>query len=87
MSDRFLLHKPSGVIYIYNDTWAQNPDFVECADAQGTSLADGSVPDIVIPDAKPKRTRKPAADDPVVVDAEIDPVDAALSADASRNLP
>ncbi len=36
MSDRFLKHTPSGQVFIYQNPFAQSPDFVEVADAIGT---------------------------------------------------
>jgi hypothetical protein len=84
MADRFLLHKPSGVVYIYQGAYAANPDFEECADAQGTPMKPAIDGDFEVVEDKPKRVRAKK-----VVEAEEpaeDDLDALLSADASRGL-
>jgi len=36
--DRYLKHKPSGVVYIRQDVWLNDPNFEECGDGKGTPL-------------------------------------------------
>jgi hypothetical protein len=65
MSDRYLLHMPSGVVYIYAAPWIDNPEFVEVADAKGTPLkaARNEAPAAAKPVATKKAVakKKPAA--------------------------
>lgn len=94
MSDRYLLHKPSGVIYIWQGVYAKNPDFVEVADLQGTPLKpaiDGEFAvveePVVAASKQPAKRAKKAAEKPA--EAPVDPLDdldALLNADASRGL-
>lgn len=69
MSDRYLLHKPSGVVHIWQGVWANNPDFEEVADVKGTPLKpalEGEFEEVVEPKPKAKKAKKAAA--PVVED-------------------
>lgn len=72
MADRFLKHVPTGITYIWQSAFASNPDFVECADADGN--------DFQAP-TKGKKAKVSAPDSGLDVD-----LDAALSADASRGV-
>jgi len=55
MADRYLLHKPSGVVYIWQSVYASNPDFIECADLSGELLPD---PDAELHDPMPNAPAK-----------------------------
>ena len=90
MSDRYLKHIPSGVIYIWQTAFAVRDDFVEVADLQGTpmNVIEGDfkvIPNEVVEDKpvkKGKRGISPVAD-------ELDDLLAAqqaLNADASRGM-
>lgn len=74
MADRMLRHIPSGVLYVYQDVFAQRADFEEIINVEAREIPD--------PDAAPKviRRAKPKAET-VAVDED------AVSADASRGLP
>jgi hypothetical protein len=77
MADRFLLHKPSGVVFIRAEPWISNPEFEEVADAKGT------------PFTKKQRVQikqQEEVKEPETV-VEVDGLEAALSAQASRGLP
>lgn len=84
MADKYLRHIPTGTIYIWQAAYAQRADF---EDYVPEPVAEPVVEET--PKAKTKVTRKKAAvepapeptPEPVLVD------EAALSADASRNLP
>lgn len=72
MADRMLRHIPSGVLYVYQDVFAQRPDFEEIINVEAR----------VIPDSEVRAPRRAKAKAEVVaVDAD------ALSEDASRGLP
>lgn len=38
MEIRYLMHVPTGRVYMYDGGWASQPDFVEVADASGTPM-------------------------------------------------
>ena len=79
MSYRFLKHMPSGVVYMYQEVFASNPEFQECADATGNAIV---VPEPVVDPDIPARRAKLALK--MVVDPAVD--DAGLAVDASRGL-
>lgn len=77
MADRFLKHKVTGQVFVYQAVFAQRGDFEECADAQGTpmNVFEGEFR-VVVDDeapAKPAKRNKRSRED-----------EAALQADASR---
>lgn len=72
MADRMLRHIPSGVLYVYQDAFAMRADFEEIINVEAREVPDSEVR--VARRAKPK---------PEV--AAVD--DAAVSEEASRNLP
>ena len=74
MADKLLRHKPSGILYVWQEAYAYRSDFEEVVDATPEEVAAPAS----IPAAKTRRTKK----------AEPAPVDeAAIQADASRDLP
>lgn len=84
MSNRYLLHVPSGVVYIYDGVFARNPEFVECADAKGTPLPpaiDGEC-EVVEEAPKPKKTRAKKVE---VTEEDAD-LDELLGIEAGRGL-
>ena len=85
MTDRFLKHIPSGQIFIYQAPFATQADFVEVADAQGTPFPDAIDAEFstVVDDGPVTVTKKSKKKAGVAVD-DLDDLDAALSADASR---
>lgn len=89
MTERYLKHKPSGQMYIYQSAFAANPDFEEVADLKGTPLPaaiDGDYAVVEEP-AAPKKTRaKKAVGLAEPTDDDLMDLDAALSADASKGL-
>lgn len=85
MPDRYLRHKPTGVVYIWQLVFAENPDFEEY---DPNPEIDIKIPtlDTLVPDKTPKPIKGARAGlQPSSVSPE--EKDAALSADASRNLP
>lgn len=60
MSDRMLIHKPTGVLYVYQDAFAQREDFEEVI----------NVASRVVPEAEVKASRK-TKDTPKVDDAAL----------------
>lgn len=86
MADRYLKHKPSGIVYIYQSAYAERDDFEEVADLQGTPLTviEGEATVVVEADA-PKTKGRKKAEAPVAPAEEVD-LDAALSADAGKGL-
>jgi len=83
MADRYLKHKQTGLVLIYAHPWINDPEFEECADAQGNPIpVNAEQPTYEKPaaadkPAKPKAKAKPTADS----EAE-----AALRADATRGV-
>lgn len=73
MTQRFLRHKPTGVLYAYQDIFAMRDDFEEIIDVEAKEVD----PEVRRP-GRPKKTTEPA----IRTNS-----DEALSADASRNLP
>lgn len=71
MADRLLRHIPSGVLYVYQDVFAQRSDFEEIIDVEAK--------EIPTPPAAPRKV-KAKVETPAVDDE-------AVSADASRGLP
>ena len=80
MSDRFIKYLPSGVVYIYDTSWATNPEFIEVADAEGNPFPDTSEN----PEYEPA---KPRAKLTVKAAVEANDSELALQADASRGMP
>lgn len=78
MTDRFLKYNPTGVVFIFDSIWANNPDFVEVLDAQGTPFPDTAENPTY---KSPKRKIVPE------VEEEISDAELALQADSSRKLP
>ncbi|MFM6959556.1 MAG: hypothetical protein ACKOW0_00835 [Schleiferiaceae bacterium] len=77
MADKLLRHIPSGIVYIWQPEYAQRADFEEYEPelaAPVAAPAEAAAP-------KARAVRKKVESEPVVID------EAALSADASRNLP
>lgn len=74
MAQPMLLHKPSGILYVWQEAFAQRDDFEEVIDVETREVHREELAQ----QAKARKPRKPA---PAVIDVE------ALSADASRNLP
>lgn len=72
MADRMLRHIPSGVLYVYQDVFAQRPDFEEIINVEARVIPD--------PEVRAPRRAKPKAE-VVAVD------DAMISEEASRGLP
>lgn len=73
MSQRLLRHKPSGVLYVYQEVFASRDDFEEIIDVEATE-----VETVVVKPGRPKKVTEPAI-------RTLN--DEALSADASRGLP
>ena len=97
MADRYLLHKPSGVVYIWQSVYASSPDFIECADLSGELLPD---PDAELldpmPNAPARRRKKreavglPEPEPTSESKTELDlgeELSQLLSAEASKGLP
>lgn len=74
MAQKMLRHKPSGILYIWQEAYAFRDDFEEVVEPTPVEIASP----VDIPATKIRKTRKP---EPAPIDEE------ALSADASRNLP
>jgi hypothetical protein len=74
MTQPLLRHKPSGILYVWQEAFAFRDDFEEVVEATPEEI---KAPE-TLPPAKLKKTAKPA---PAKIDVE------ALSADASFNLP
>lgn len=74
MSQKLLRHKPTGDLYIWQEAFAFRPDFEEVVDV---TPEETKAPETIAP-AKVRKTRKP---EPAPVD------EAAIQADASRDLP
>ena len=72
MTDRMLRHKPTGVLYIYQDVFAMRPDFEEVINVEATVVED--------PPPKPRRSRVTAGMEIPTID------DLQLGEDASRGL-
>lgn len=70
MSQQYLRHKPTGIIYAYQETFALRDDFEPY-------VMPGAEP---APEQEPKPAKKRAKSEVVIVD------EAALSADASRGI-
>jgi hypothetical protein len=83
MADRFLIHRPSGVVFIRDTPWVSDPAFEEVGDALGTPLTSKqrkALAKLELDEAVAEDPTEPAVD-------EVPPADAALSADASIGLP
>ena len=78
MADRFIKYLPSGVVYIYDTSWASKPDFIEVADAEGNPMPDTSQNPTYT-----KSTAKRVTEQKV----EVSDDELALQADAARGLP
>ena len=74
MTQRMLRHKPSGIMYIWQEAFAFRDDFEEIIDVDAKEVKDSDA----IPLSKIRKTRKA---EPAVID------EVALSEDASRDLP
>ena len=74
MTQRMLRHKPSGIMYVWQEAFAFRDDFEEIIDVEAKELKEPET----IPLSKIRKTRKP---EPAVID------EVALSEDASRDLP
>jgi hypothetical protein len=83
MADRYLKHIPSGQVFIFAPPFSAQDDFVECANPAGDPFPE--LEPVVNP--APRRGRKAAADAAADTGGQELAIDAALSADASRNLP
>jgi hypothetical protein len=82
MSDRYLRHTPSGILYIWQAEYAQRADFEEVADAP---VEENPTPVQAVMPRQKVKVAKPKAIE--VVEPEIELDDSALRADASRGLP
>lgn len=74
MAQKMLRHKPSGILYVWQEAFAFRDDFEEVVEPTAEEIASPAA----IPATKIRKTRKA---EPAKVDDE------ALSEDASRNLP
>lgn len=84
MADRYLKHVPTGQIFVYQAAFATREDFVEVADLAGNALPEAIEGDFkVVEEPKPAGKKKKLV---VAESSDIDDIDAALSADASRGL-
>ena len=81
MADRYLVHKPTGVVYMRVQPWLSNPEFEEVADAQGNSLTKKQIA------ALAKQDESSAETNAVSVLLEKSSADEALSAEASKGMP
>lgn len=81
MQTKYLRHKPSGIVYAYQAVFAKRADF--------EPIPDEPAEETIAPPAKAPRApkEKPKAAAPVTFDDVVAIDEAALSADASRNLP
>lgn len=88
MDIRLLKHKPTGQVFVWQDHFSRDPDFVEVADIDGTPLPDALEGEfeVVTPAPKKSRTKKVAAVVEDFDDLNLDEAQAALDADASRGL-
>ena len=73
MTTRLLRHKPSGVIYAYQDVFAMRPDFEE--------VDDGKTIDVIATVVEPKKVRVKRVEPAPAVD------DVALGIQAAIGLP
>lgn len=97
MNTRFLMYKPTGVVFVYDGRWANNPEFVEVADSAGTPLSEPVSESVPEPEAAPKAAPKPRAkkaglsiptpEPEAAPELDLSDLEAALAADASHGLP
>jgi hypothetical protein len=72
--DRYLKHTPSGVVFIWQEVFAKNSEFVEVADSQGNPFPppdEEKEPAPIVHDDAPKvkRGKKGAEPHPIDIDA------------------
>lgn len=83
MQTKYIRHKPTGIVYAYQAVFAQRADFEPIPDEPAEEI-------VAAPAKAPRAPKAPKPAAPVVPTTFDDVVaidEAALSADASRNLP